>query len=121
MTATSAPAFTLSAPSLDKPVAASNVENAYYGYGWRGRGWGWRRPWGYGYGYGWRYRPWGYGYGYGWRYRPWGYGYGSASPVNVTVGDTAGDRMSYAWSGLVEALESGAGRALVCATCRDVD
>jgi hypothetical protein len=72
MTATSAPAFTLSAPSLDKPVAASNVENAYYGYGWRGRGWGWRRPWGYGYGYGWRYRPW--GYGYGWR-RRWGYGW----------------------------------------------
>ena len=30
----------------------------------------------------------------------------------VTVGDTAGDRMSHAWSGLVEALESGAGRAL---------
>ena len=28
MTATSAPAFTLSAPSLDKPVAASNVEKA---------------------------------------------------------------------------------------------
>jgi hypothetical protein len=39
MTAGSAPAFTLSAPSLDKPGAASNVENAYYG-------WGWRRPWG---------------------------------------------------------------------------
>jgi len=76
MTATSAPAFTLSAPSLDKPVAASNVEKTYYGYGWRRGGWGWRRPWGYGYGYGWRYRPWGYGYGYGWRYRPWGYGYG---------------------------------------------
>jgi hypothetical protein len=80
MTATSAPAFTLSAPSLDKPVAASNVEKTYYRYGWRGGGWGWRRPWGYG--YGWR-RPWGYGYGwhrrwgygYGW-HRPWGYGYG---------------------------------------------
>ena len=72
MTATSAPAFTLSAPSLDKQVEASNVEKAYYGYGWRGGGWGWRRPWGYGYGYGWRYRPW--GYGYGWR-RRWGYGW----------------------------------------------
>jgi len=71
MIATSAPAFTLSAPSLDKPVAASNVEKTYFRYGWRGGGWGWRRPWGYGYGYGWG-RPW--GYGYGWR-RPWGYGW----------------------------------------------
>jgi hypothetical protein len=78
MTATSAPAFTLSAPSLDKPVAASNVENAYYGYGWRGRGWGWRRPWGYGYGWGWP-RPWAYGYGWGGP-RPWGYGYGWGGP-----------------------------------------
>src|SRR5271170_531187 len=73
MIAASAPAFTLSAPSLDKPVAASNVD---FRYGWHGRiwggqrpgGYGWGRPWGYG--YGWR-RPW--GYGYGWR-RPWGYG-----------------------------------------------
>src|ERR1700675_2753740 len=48
---TSSPAFTLSAPSLDKPTAASNVEQAYWV-----RGWGWRRPWGWGYGY----RPWGW-------------------------------------------------------------
>jgi hypothetical protein len=61
--ATPSPAFTLSAPSLDKPTAASNIEQAY----WVG-GWGWRRPWGWGYGY----RPWGWGYGY----RPWAYGYG---------------------------------------------
>jgi hypothetical protein len=78
MTATSTPAFTLFAPSLDKSVEASNVENAYYGWGWRrpwgyGYGWGWRRPWGYGYGWGWPH-PWGYGYGWGWR-RPWAYGY----------------------------------------------
>ena len=64
MIAASAPAFTLSAPSLDKPVAASNIEEAYWV-----RGWGWRRPWGWGYGY----RPW--RYGYGWR-RPWGYRWG---------------------------------------------
>jgi hypothetical protein len=63
LTATSSPAFTLSAPSLDKPTAASNIEQAYWV-----RGWGWRRPWGWGYGY----RRWGYGYGYGW-HRPWGY------------------------------------------------
>ena len=62
LAATSSPAFTLSAPSLDKPTAASNIEEAYWV-----RGWGWRRPWGWG--YGWR------GYGYGWR-RPWGYRWG---------------------------------------------
>ena len=43
---TSSPAFTLSAPSLDKPTATSNIEQAYWV-----RGWGWRRPWGWGYGY----------------------------------------------------------------------
>jgi hypothetical protein len=83
MTAGSAPAFTLSAPSLDKPGADSNVEKAYYGWGWRrpwgyGYGWGWPRPWAYGYGWGWR-RPWGYGYGWGGP-RPWGYGYGWGGP-----------------------------------------
>ena len=64
MIATSAPAFTLSAPSLDKPVAASNVD---FRYGWHGRAWGGGRPWG-GYGWGWG-RPWGYGWGY--RRRCW--------------------------------------------------
>jgi hypothetical protein len=72
LAATPSPAFTLSAPSLDKPTAASNIEEAYWV-----RGWGWRRPWGWGYGY----RPWGWGYGYrpwgwGYGYRPWGWGYG---------------------------------------------
>jgi hypothetical protein len=66
LAATSSSAFTLSAPSLDKPTAASNVEQAYWvgGWGWgatviaRGVGaTGWR-----GYGYGWR-RPWGYRWG----------------------------------------------------------
>jgi hypothetical protein len=74
MTAGSAPAFTLSAPSLDKPGADSNVEKAYFvRYGW-----GWRRPWGYGYGWGGP-RPWAYGYGWGGP-RPWGYGYGWGGP-----------------------------------------
>jgi hypothetical protein len=72
MTATSAPAFTLSAPSLEKSVAASDVEKTYFRYGWHGRVWGGRRPWGYGWG-----RPWGYGYGWG---RPWAYGYGWGRP-----------------------------------------
>ena len=76
LAATSSPAFTLSAPSLDKPVAASNVEKTYFRYGWHGRVWGGQPPWGYGYGYGWG-RPWGYGYGWG---RPWGYGYGWRRP-----------------------------------------
>jgi hypothetical protein len=75
LTATPSSAFTLSAPSLDKPVAASNVEQAYWV-----RGWGWRRPWGWGYGYrpwwGYGYRPWGWAYGY----RPWGWGYGWHRP-----------------------------------------
>jgi hypothetical protein len=72
LAATSSPAFTLSAPSLDKPTAAaSNIEQAYWV-----RGWGWRRPWGWGYGY----RRWGYGYGWhrpwGYWHRPWGYRWG---------------------------------------------
>jgi hypothetical protein len=68
MAATSAPALTLSAPSLDKSVAGSNVEKTYFRYGLHGRVWGGRRPWGYGYGWG---HPWAYGYG-----RPLGYGWG---------------------------------------------
>jgi hypothetical protein len=87
LAATPSPAFTLSAPSLEKPTAASNIEQAYWV-----RGWGWRHPWGWGWGYGYRpwgwgygYRPWGWGYGYrpwGWGYgwRPWGYGYGWRRP-----------------------------------------
>ena len=77
LAATSSSAFTLSAPSLDKPTAASNVEQAYWV-----RGWGWRRPWGWGYGY----RRWGWSYGY----RPWGWGYGIARAVTVTVGAARG-------------------------------
>jgi hypothetical protein len=49
LTATSSPAFTLSAPSLDKPTSASNIEQVRVRH--RGGG-GWRRPWVYGYGSG---------------------------------------------------------------------
>ena len=62
LTATSSPAFTLSAPSLDKPVAASNVEKTYFRYGWHGRIWGRAASVGYGHGYGWG-RPCGYRWG----------------------------------------------------------
>jgi hypothetical protein len=67
LTATSSPAFTLSAPSLDKPTAASNIEQVRVR---RSGGLGWHRPRGYGYGYG-------YGAGSGWHrpglpwYGPW--------------------------------------------------
>ena len=36
LAATSSSAFTLSAPSLDKPTAASNIEQAYWVRGWAG-------------------------------------------------------------------------------------
>ena len=75
MATTSSPAFTLSAPSLDKPTA-SNIEQAYWV-----RGWGWHRPWGWGYGY----RPWGWGYRYGWHH-PWGYRYGWHHPWGYRYG-----------------------------------
>jgi hypothetical protein len=50
---TPAPAFTLSSPSLDQPVASAEIEHVWWdrwggwhpnGWGWRGPGWGWR-PW----------------------------------------------------------------------------
>jgi hypothetical protein len=55
LTATSSPAFTLSAPSLDKPTAAANIEQVRVRH--RG-GPSWQRPsvYGYGYGSGWH-RP----------------------------------------------------------------
>jgi hypothetical protein len=76
----------LSAPSLDKPTAASNIEETHWV-----RGSGRRRPWGWGYGYrpwGWGdgYRPWGWGYGY----RPWGWATVIARGVTVTVGVARG-------------------------------
>ena len=46
----SSPAFTLSAPSLERPVAAADVESVYWRHwgGWHGgwhRGWGWHGGW----------------------------------------------------------------------------
>ncbi len=69
MTAAPASAFTLSAPSLEPQIAASNIEQVYwhrYGWGWH-RGWGWHGGW---------HRPWGWGWHGGWGYRPWGWGWG---------------------------------------------
>jgi hypothetical protein len=68
LTATSSPAFTLSAPSLDKLTAASNIERAHWGYGY-----GWHRPWGYYHRWGYWHRPWGYYHRWGYWHRPWGY------------------------------------------------
>jgi hypothetical protein len=55
-----ASAFTLAAPSLEKPVASAQIDKVWWRGGWGG-GWrgGWRR------GPGWGYRGWGYR-GYGW-------------------------------------------------------
>ena len=86
----SSPAFTLSAPSLERPVAAAGLEPVYWhggwhrgwhrGWGWHGgwhRGWGWRggwHRWGGGPRWGWGPR-WGYGFGPAWRcwWTPWGF------------------------------------------------
>lgn len=57
-----ASAFTLSAPSLERPVASAEIDKAWWHGGWRGGwhgGWGWRGGW-HG-GWGWR------GPGWGWR------------------------------------------------------
>ena len=60
-----ASAFTLSGPSLERPVAFAQIDKVW----WRGGGWGWR-------GGGWRG---GWGRGPGWGYR--GYGWGPAAVV----------------------------------------
>ena len=60
LAATSVPsnAFTLSSPSLERPIASFGIEDVWWGRGgWgccRSWGWGWHRPWGWG--WGWR-RP----------------------------------------------------------------
>jgi hypothetical protein len=63
-------AFTLSSPSLERPIASFGVEDVWWGRG----GWGWHRPWGWGW-----HRPWGWGWhrpwGWGW-HRPWAWGWG---------------------------------------------
>jgi hypothetical protein len=78
------PAFTLSAPSLERPVVAQDLESVYWHGGWHGgwhRGWGWRGGWHRGWGWGgprWGWGPrwsWGYGFGPVWRcwWSPWGF------------------------------------------------
>ncbi len=58
ISASSASAFTLSSPSLEQPVAASNIDhvwcNGWRCGGWRRGYWGPHRYWGPGPGYGWR-------------------------------------------------------------------
>ena len=79
------PAFTLSAPSLERPVAAADVQSVYWHGGWhRGwhggwhggwhRGWGWRRGWGWHGGWhgGWH-RGWGWGPAWRCWWTPWGF------------------------------------------------
>lgn len=75
-------AFTLAAPSLERPVAAANIESIYWHGGWHGgwhRGWGWHGGWHrWGWGGGWHRWGWGpryYGWGGGWHcwWTPWGF------------------------------------------------
>jgi hypothetical protein len=73
LAATSSPsnAFTLSSPTLERPMAPFGVEEVWWGRGGWGccRSWGWHRSWGWG-------RPWGWGW-----HRPWGWGWGWRRPV----------------------------------------
>ncbi len=58
-TSVSSNAFTLSSPSLERPIASFGVEQVWWGR------WGWHRPWGWGW-----HRPWGWHrWGWGW-HRP---------------------------------------------------
>ena len=59
------PAFTLNSPSLERPVAAADLEQVWWHGGWH-RGWGWHGGW---HRWGWH-RPWGWG---PYNYRPWGW------------------------------------------------
>jgi hypothetical protein len=61
-----AAAFTLSAPSLEQPVASAQIDKVWWHGGWHhgwGGGWGWHHAWGYG--GGWGGGGWGYGGGWG--------------------------------------------------------
>ena len=53
LTLSPASAFTLSAPSLEAPVAAAQIDKVWWGgwHHWHHHFWG--RPWAYGYGGGW--------------------------------------------------------------------
>ncbi len=60
ISASSASAFTLSSPSIEQPMASSNIDHVWC-RGWGCGGWhrGWRRGWG-GPGWGWHHRHCGY-------------------------------------------------------------
>ncbi len=66
ISASSASAFTLSSPSIEQPMASSDIDHVWC-RGWGCRGWGWHRHWGPGWGPG----P-GWGYRHCWR-GPWGH------------------------------------------------
>ena len=51
LTLSPASAFTLSAPSLEQPVASAQIDKVWWHHGWGG-GWGWHHAWGYGGGWG---------------------------------------------------------------------
>jgi hypothetical protein len=57
------PAFTLSSPSLERPVVGAGVESVWWHGGWH-HGWGWHRGWGWHGGW----HRWGWGGGWGPRY-----------------------------------------------------
>jgi hypothetical protein len=46
ISAGSASAFTLSSPSLEQPMASSQIDRVWYPHHYWG--WGWHRPWGWG-------------------------------------------------------------------------
>lgn len=73
ISASSASAFSLSSPSLEQPMAASNIDNVWccHHWGWGG-GWGWH-PHYWGGGWGWHPHYWGGGpwVGPGWRHCWW--------------------------------------------------
>jgi hypothetical protein len=57
-----ASAFTLTSPSLEKPVAAADIQHVWCH--WHCGGWGWHHGWGPG---------WGPGPGWGWHHRHCGW------------------------------------------------
>jgi hypothetical protein len=90
-----ASAFTLAAPSLEQPVASSQIDKVWWRGGWGG-GWhgGWRGGWGSGWRGGWGYRGAGWGWRGGWGYRGpgWGwrgYGWGPAAVAGGLVAGAA--------------------------------
>jgi hypothetical protein len=69
ISASSASAFTLSSPSLEQPMASSNIDHVWCHHC---GGWGWGHHWGGGWGWGHHWGP-GWGPGYVGPACPWGY------------------------------------------------